>query len=62
MNISNSSYSKEIFRTSIKSDFTIQQELYPMCCIQYVSDHGNLDHRFADGEDINLLLIMLYLY
>ena len=61
LNISNNKFYEEIFSVfyDIKMyDYTILQEPYPMCFIQYVSDSGNLDHQFAAGEPINFSIII----
>ena len=61
LNISNNKFSEEIFSIfyTIKLyDYTILQESYPMCFIQYISDSGNLDHQFAAEELINFSIII----
>ena len=61
LNISNNKFHEEIFSityTTKMFEFTILQESYPMCFIQYVSDSGNLDHQFAVGKPINFSIII----
>ena len=61
LNISNNKFYEEIFTIfyTIKMyNYTILQEPYPMCFIQYISDNGNLDDQFADGEPINFSIII----
>ena len=61
LNISNNKFHEEIFTISytIKLyDYTILQESYPMCFIQYISDNGNLDQKFAAGEPIDFSIII----
>ena len=61
LNISNNKFYEEVFSVfyDIKMyNYTILQEPYPMCFIQYVSDSGNLDHQFAAGEPINFSIII----
>ena len=62
LNISNSNFSAEIFiaYTTQYYDYIniAVTEPYPLCPFQYVSDNGNLDHQFADGEPINFSIII----
>ena len=62
LNISNNKFYTEIFSTNyttnIWNDTEILENSYPMCFLQYVSDHGNLDHQFTAGEPINFSIII----
>ena len=61
LNISNNKFYEEIFTISYTIelyDHTILQESYPMCFIQYISDDGNLDRKFAAGEPIDFSIII----
>ena len=60
LNISNNDFSAEIFiiYTIQYYDYIAVPEPYPLCMFQYVSDNGNLDHQFADGEPINFSIII----
>ena len=63
LNISNNKFYEEIFSITYTTklyiyEFTVLQGSYPMCFIQYISDNGNLDHQFADGEPINFSIII----
>ena len=62
LNISNNKFYGEIFSTNYTTNFfnitEVLDRSYPMCYLQYVSDHGNLDHRFAAGELINFSIII----
>ena len=62
LNISNNIFYVEIFSTNYTTIFWNVSEIldnsYPMCFLQYVSDRGNLDHRFAAGEPINFSIII----
>ena len=59
INISNSTFSAEIFHT----DYHVQldgipliQILYPLCFFQYISDNGDLDQKFAQGILLNFTI------
>ena len=61
LNISNNKFYEEIFTisyTTIIHNYTILQKSYPICFIQYISDNGNLDQKFADGEPIDFSIII----
>ena len=62
LNISNNKFYDEIFSTYYTTNFLnltkILENSYPMCYLQYASDCGNLDHRFAAGELINFSIII----
>ena len=56
LNISNSNFSAEIFITYIITQnygYIAVSEPYPLCILQYISDNGNLDQKFAAGEPID---------
>ena len=56
LNISNNKFYEEIF--TIYDHATIFQQSYPMRFIQYISDNGNLDQKFAAGEPIDFSIII----
>ena len=62
LNISNNKFYEEIFTISYTIEMhdhaTILQQSYPMCFIQYISDNGNLDQKFAAGEPIDFSIII----